>query len=149
MKRFKNKPKISIKIINILKKTAKINISNRSLKEFIGLLKNFPCETEDNFENVNIILNSLNEMITQKNEEELFIIGEKSGLRIEQQKFLPKEGYCFLGWVRLENFLQVETSKRTIYNFQSMPNKITIELFIGKENLHYSVLKSNLYSVDH
>lgn len=78
-------------------------------------------------------------MISQRNEEELFIFGEKSGLRIEQQKLLPKEGYCFLGWIRLENFTQEEARKRTIYNFFSTSKKIRVELYIEKENLTYSV----------
>lgn len=144
MKRYQNTSRTLSAIAHILTKTAAINVSSGNLKEFIGLFKHFKWGKEDNLEYIEIILNSLLEMITQRNEEELFVFRGDSGMILESKKILPKEGYCFLGWIRLERpqkFAQEEAKKMCIYKFTGIANKIEVGLYLESNMLHYSVFQ--------
>ena len=112
----------------------KVNLNNNSLKEYIGLLKNSIAEHSM------IILDTIimMENIHLPKEVIMFQGGANSGIKIVS-KSLPKEGYCFFGFLRLEH--SQNNRRMCIYKFCSKSGS-EISLCIKNEKFVYTIFNS-------
>ena len=104
MKRFQRDSQAYEALFGIFSKTAAFNVSSTNLKEYIGQIKTIKDKGKRNFAYIERVINLLNEMISQKAENELFIFpgDDLSGLIMEPKKSFPKEGFAFFCWIRVE-----------------------------------------------
>ena len=142
MKNYKSNKELLLIISGLFTETAITNIPVETMKEFIGELKasyKYPNESK---EYISTILDSILQMIKYKSPKEIFCFsgGSQSGIGIVTRKSLPKEGYSFFGWIRLERkrLKNQEEDIRRIFQLASGKDK-EIELSVKNNCICYSV----------
>ena len=133
-------------IASFLTEISIIDISSQCLKEFVSELSEFH-DTSESPAYVNIILDSVLQMLKEISHREIFVFSgqEHSGIGVVPKSYLPKDGYCLFGWIRLERPDQTDSilnkaQARTMCIYKLGASKeMEIELFIQDNMLHYSV----------
>jgi len=114
-----------------------VNRSTKCLKDFIGQL-NIDRIIESQYEVLfRYIVSSLAIILTAKNPGGVFIFkgNSNSGIALKECKSLPKDGYCFCGFIRLEH--QVIRNKMIIFKLTGSQD---IEFYVEEKHLFYQVL---------
>jgi hypothetical protein len=104
MSKYRSDLKLSRGLARLLTDTAIVNVSSYCMKEFIRQLARIEWDGEANLDYVNTILDSMMAMQHDTAHREIFVFnGEsQSGISLVPLRQLPKDGYCFFGWIRLE-----------------------------------------------
>ena len=87
---------------------------------------------------VSVLLDSFLTILSAESSREVFAFSGKPGcgVGLVARKSLPKTGYCFCGWIRVERADVAE--KMTVFKLGASKNR-EIELFFKDGYLHYSV----------
>ena len=142
LKRYQNSSALMPELLALITDLACTNMKGESLKEFLGQVKTISTPKY-----LLSILDSLITMLGTTVPKELFVMtGEPgSGLALSTFKGLPKEGYGFFGWVRIERADQtVGRRQGESCLFRIGSGKRAIKLGIksnskGKSTVFYSV----------
>ena len=138
-------------IYKLLVDTALINVSNKSLKDLIASVASLPLANVVDYEHVAAVLNLITSTQAESNHRACFVFGgdSYSGLGISSRRDLPKEGYCFFGWIRSDRHDQTTSLSTTepmcIFKLGAAVEH-ELELTIIQGTLHYWVL-SPLYLI--
>ena len=127
---------------NLAYSASAMHTSSASLKEYISLFQFYDPQVP---EFTLTLLTSLLKMANGKAHREVFLFnGEaSSGLRLEARQALPKEGYGFFAWVRLERVREEGTHMCVFCFAGGATNDREIQLFLKDRVLHYSIVSPN------
>lgn len=137
MFKYREDPGLLPQITDFITKTMEINISSKSLKAFLGMLAHIRTCTKAMEKYLIMSFKALVKITKSESRRDLFAFNGQpnSGLSLEQKKELPKDGFCFFGWIRYE---RPQCNRMCIFKLGLIKSH-EIELFLQDSFLHYSV----------
>ena len=135
----KNKGEVLESFGEFCKSVLYVNVPNKSLKCYIGLLNVFKDPEADYKKLCNIVLDSLKDTLNENKVHEIFSFtgNSSSGILLTSRKNLPGSGYYFCGSINLE----VESNKIPMTIFRLAKSQhIELELFIRSGFINYQVI---------
>ena len=138
MYKFKEDPTILPQITDFIIKTSEVNISSKSFKAFLGAIAHVRTFSKENETYLATSFKALLKITRQECRRDLFAFNGQpnSGLNIQLKKEIPKDGFCFFGWIRYE---RPQNNKMCIFKLGLIKTH-EIEFFLQDCFLHYSVL---------
>jgi len=140
MKKYKQRKETLSKISKLFTEMAAFNIPVEIMKEFLGELKTSYTSPNESKDYISTILDFLVQMVRTNTPKEVFVFyGEQqSGICLVALKNLPKEGYGFFGWIRIERKPQNATETSRIFQLSVYKDK-DISFSIKENCFYYSV----------